>query len=274
MSGARLQQRSVARSKFYRRTVQRIEGRRQRWTIHLLLPSGSGDTIFASVSEDIGALICDLARSFYDLGWVSGTGGGICIRDGDRVVMAPSGVQKERMRPEQMFAIALDGSILSSPSDPALRPSECASLFLKAINLRGAGAVIHNHSIHAVMATMLFTTEFSVSHLEMIKGIEGMSYADRLVVPIIENTARECDLAESLGEAMLRYPNTHAVLVRRHGVYVWGRDWISAKTQAECYDYLFRAAVDMRRLGIPTVLDGGTDNASLSTRQPVGYRRT
>jgi methylthioribulose-1-phosphate dehydratase len=225
------------------------------------------------VNEDVGALICDLARSFYELGWVSGTGGGICIRDGDHVVMAPSAVQKERMRPDQMFTIALDGSILTRPADPNLRPSDCASLFLKAINLRGAGAVIHNHSIHAVMATMLFGPEFVVSHLEMIKGIEGMSYADRLVVPIIENTARECDLAEALEEAMLRYPDTHAVLVRRHGVYVWGRDWVSAKTQAECYDYLFRAAVDMRRLGIPTVIDGGTENASLSTGQSRAHRR-
>ena len=225
------------------------------------------------VLEDLNTLICDLARSFYDLGWVTGTGGGICIRDGDHVVMAPSGVQKERMQPDQMFTIAFDGSILSRPADPALRPSECSSLFLKAINLRGAGAVIHSHSIHAVMATMLFPGEFAVSHLEMIKGIEGMSYGDRLVVPIIENTARECDLADSLEEAILRYPETHAVLVRRHGVYVWGRDWVSAKTQAECYDYLFRAAVDMRRLGIPTVLEGGTDHESLPTRQPRAQRR-
>jgi methylthioribulose-1-phosphate dehydratase len=201
-------------------------------------------------SEDPSALICELARSFYALGWVSGTGGGICIRDGDCVVVAPSGVQKERMRPEQMFTLALDGSVLASPDDPSLRPSECSSLFLKAITLRNAGAVIHTHSIHAVMATLLFDREFTVSHLEMIKGIRGMGYHDSLVVPIIDNTARECDLADSLEAAILAYPDTHAVLVRRHGAYIWGEDWIQAKTQAECYDYLFRAAVEMRRMGV------------------------
>ena len=205
--------------------------------------------------QDSGTLICELARSFYALGWVSGTGGGICIREGDRVVMAPSGVQKERMRPDQMFSIALDGEVLERQADPALRPSECSSLFLKAVNLRGAGAVIHSHSIHAAMATLLFDREFTISHLEMIKGIRGMGYGDTLTVPIIENTARECDLADALEEAIRAYPSTQAVLVRRHGVYVWGEDWVQAKTQAECYDYLFHAAVEMRRMGIPT---GGT----------------
>jgi methylthioribulose-1-phosphate dehydratase len=223
------------------------------------------------MSDQYKELVCELARSFYGLGWVSGTGGGICVRDGDRVVVAPSGVQKERMRPEQMFAIALDGSLLSRPDDAALRPSECSALFLKAINLRGAGAVIHSHSIHAVMATLLFDAEFSVSHLEMINGIRGHAYGDRLVVPIIENTARECDLAGALEEAILAYPETHAVLVRRHGAYIWGDDWVAAKTHAECYDYLFRAAAEMRRAGIPTVTED--DHARIPTGRAAAANR-
>ena len=214
-------------------------------------------------------MICDLAKTFYQLGWVSGTGGGICIREGENILIAPSGIQKERMRPEQMFTLALDGSIVARPDDPTLRPSDCSSLFLKAIQLRGAGAVIHSHSIHAVMATLLFQTEFSVSHLEMIKGIDGMGYHDRLVVPIIDNTARECDLADAMGAAIVAYPRSNAVLVRRHGVYVWGEDWVRAKTQAECYDYLFRAAVEMRRMGLSTCMDGAASDASLST--PKSY---
>jgi methylthioribulose-1-phosphate dehydratase len=212
------------------------------------------------------SLICDLGRELYRLGWATGTGGGICIREGERVTVAPSGVQKERMSPEQMFTLALDGTIMARPNDPSLRPSECSSLFMAAIRLRQAGAVIHSHSLHAVLATLLFDREFEISDLEMIKGIEGMSCRDRLVVPIIENTARECDLAASLEAAIVAYPLAQAVLVRGHGVYVWGRDWMQAKTQAECYDYLFRAAVEMRRLGLPTVKPKGALDASLSPR--------
>jgi methylthioribulose-1-phosphate dehydratase len=211
------------------------------------------------------SLICDLARQFYDLGWVTGTGGGICIREGDRVIIAPSGVQKERMTPDQMFTFSIDGTLFERPRDPELRPSECTSLFMAAIRLRNAGAVIHSHSINAMLASLLFEREFVISELEMIKGIEGMSYHDRLVVPIIDNTAQECDLAASLEAAIEAYPKTYAVLVRRHGVYVWGRDWVRAKTHAECYDYLFRAAVEMRRLGI--------SDASLPSRSADAYAR-
>ena len=62
----------------------------------------------------------------------------------------------------------------------------------------------------------------------MIKGVRigGMartlSFLDTLEVPIIENTPNEEDLKDSMADAMIKYPDAAAVLVRRHGIYVWG----------------------------------------------------
>lgn len=50
--------------------------------------------------------------------------------------------------------------------------------------------------------------------------------------------------------AMREYPDSNAVLVRRHGVYVWGETWQKAKTMCECYDYLFEFAVKMKLAGM------------------------
>ncbi len=108
------------------------------------------------------------------------------------------------------------------------------------------------HSQWAVLVTLLVERDaaqrgekiqdkcFEIEKIEQIKGIprgrskHGMlGFFDMLRVPIIENTAHEEDLTSSLEVAMDRYPDTYAVLVRRHGVYVWGDDVQKAKTQAE-----------------------------------------
>ena len=57
-----------------------------------------------------------------------------------------------------------------------------------------------------------------------------MRYDEELVVPIIDNTCFEADLKDSMREAMARYPEANAVIVRRHGIYVWGDDWKQCKT--------------------------------------------
>jgi len=91
--------------------------------------------------------------------------------------------------------------------------------------------------------------------LEMQKGLRGKGCFDRVEVPIIANTPREAALADSMAEAMQRHPDVDAVIVAGHGIYVWGSTWVSAKTQAECYDYLLRAAVEAHRLGVPLATD-------------------
>jgi ribulose-5-phosphate 4-epimerase/fuculose-1-phosphate aldolase len=39
----------------------------------------------------------------YNLGWVTGTGGGISIKLDDEIYIAPSGVQKERIQIDDIF---------------------------------------------------------------------------------------------------------------------------------------------------------------------------
>ncbi|KAL8987826.1 MAG: hypothetical protein Q9177_003011 [Variospora cf. flavescens] len=217
--------------------------------------------------------ICALCRNFYTLGWVTGTGGGVSIKHGPHIFIAPSGVQKELMQPGDMFVME-HASRAYVRNPPVLKPSACTPLFLAAFD-RGAGCCIHTHSQWAVLVTLLVERDalhqqgsaaasmaellcFEIERIEQIKGIpkgqgkQGMlGYFDRLRVPIIPNTAHEEDLTQSLEAAMERYPDTYAVLVLRHGVYVWGDDVQKAKTQAESLDYIFRLAVEMRRLELP-----------------------
>lgn len=158
------------------------------------------------------------------------------------------------MEPEDLFEVELDGrEYACPPPSKGFTASQCTPLFFNAYNLRSAGACIHTHSQHAVMATLLTQgNEFRITHQEMIKGIRigstksNLRFFDELVVPIIENTAEERDLTDRMKQAMIDYPDTNAILVRRHGVYVWGESWQKAKTMCECYDYLFEIGVKMK----------------------------
>ncbi|MCO5608260.1 hypothetical protein L7F22_062466 [Adiantum nelumboides] len=239
----------------------------------------AGPCLASDALEQATSLAAELCKQFYGLGWVSGTGGSISLKEletGEIGVSRSSPmpafsaaeplraaffsqsstmrsaffsspqifshpfrsafsaakalraaffsqsstircVPKERMLPEDMYILDADGNILSAPSPkPAPhRPpkcSECAPLFMKAYKMRKAGAVIHSHGMESCLATM------------------------------INPAAKEF--------RMRAYPKSTAVLVRNHGIYVWGDSWITAKTQAECYHYLFDAALRLHNLGL------------------------
>ncbi|KAJ1984865.1 Methylthioribulose-1-phosphate dehydratase [Dimargaris verticillata] len=208
-------------------------------------------------SGDHRELIPELCRQFYTLGWVTGTGGGIGIRDGDNVYITPSGIQKERLQASDMFVLDLATQTPVQAPTPGTKVSACLPLFYSAFTLRNANVCIHTHSQNAVLATLVYPGDaFVITDQEMIKGIQrgttGQSHnnTDQLVVPIIENTPQEGDLTDAMARAMHDYPDTCAVLVRRHGVFVWAATWEKAKVMTECYDYLFEIAVRMKQLGI------------------------
>ena len=89
----------------------------------------------ATEIQEAKELIAELCANLYTQGHVSGTGGGISIKVNDTIVMAPSGVQKERMRAEDMFVLNSSGDVIHTPEarpPPYKAPklSECAPLFM------------------------------------------------------------------------------------------------------------------------------------------------
>mmetsp|Transcript_3941 Transcript_3941/g.6026 ORF Transcript_3941/g.6026 Transcript_3941/m.6026 type:complete len:588 (-) Transcript_3941:68-1831(-) len=213
-------------------------------------------------AESVKALISQLCEKFFNNGWATGTGGGVSIRVGGpsegrpyRVFVAPSGIQKEDMVGDDVFELDMNQNVVQAPKTPNLRQSACTPLWYVVYKHRPtAKCVIHTHSIHAQMATLLDPTEESkslkITHLEMLKGVGNHAYDDTLEIPIIDNRPSEDLLADQLESVIKCYPKCNAVLVRRHGLYVWGDSWEQAKTQGESFDYLFESALRMRQMGL------------------------
>ncbi|KAG1761825.1 Methylthioribulose-1-phosphate dehydratase, partial [Suillus placidus] len=211
---------------------------------------------------------------FFHLGSKPGTSPKVCVLQDDKVYIAPSGVQKERIEPSHIFVLPYPQAEPSPLTDRIylrrpklnLKESACSPLFWNAFTIRNAGSCIHTHSQNAVMATLLWEKEkmFRISH-QMIKGVRigghgpTLSYLDTLEVPIIDNTPNEEDLKDSMKKAMEKYPNAAGILVLRQGIYVWADDWQKAKTQTEAKSLMISVSreigVKMKLAGLPTVLD-------------------
>lgn len=58
--------------------------------------------------QEAKELICELCATYYTQGWVSGTGGGMSIKVGDDIVMAPSGAQP----PQDMLLLILHEAVV------------------------------------------------------------------------------------------------------------------------------------------------------------------
>jgi len=194
-------------------------------------------------------LLVELLGVFYAKGWVSGTGGGISgPADGGGLLLAPTGVHKERVRPDDFFTVAVaDGRVERTPDDPSLRPSECNQIFCLAARERGARSVVHSHGLSAVLAADLAgpADHVAIRDLEMLKGIRGVANRDVHRIPVIRNTPREAELVGQIQVALgdPRFAGTFAVLVANHGAYIWGDDVWEAKRHTEVYHFLFEAAV-------------------------------
>ncbi len=212
-------------------------------------------------NSEVREKICELCRLFWSLGWASGTGGGISIREGDTIFMAPSGVEKERLQPADIFELDRQGRV-TRPPENGQKLTACAPLFMAAFTHRNAGAVLHSHSLDVVLASMLVKPgqPLRLTRLEMMKGLEGVGYFDVHEIPVIDNTALEHELKDRLEGAVLAFPKANAVIVRNHGVYIWGKDTVQAKTQAECLNYLCAAVVRMHA--------GGIDHLKHDSSQP------
>jgi len=199
---------------------------------------------------DPAVLLTEMLGLFYEKGWVSGTGGGICAVVEGGMLVAPTGVHKERVRPEDLFLVdPSDGTVIRAPAYAALRPSECTSIFCAIVAARGEGSVMHSHALSAVLAGDLAKDDaLTIRDLEMLKGL-GVSNRDEHVVPVIDNTEREAELTADVRRVVgdPRFASARAILVRDHGAYIWGADVWEAKKHAEVYHFLFEATNARRR---------------------------
>lgn len=190
-------------------------------------------------------MTAELAREcvrFAQMGWMRGTSGNLSVvlqRDPLRLAVTVSGVDKGEITAEDSVIIDEHGNAVDSPKIPSAE----AGLHARIARVAGAGAVVHVHALATVVAAEHWPDGVVLQDLEMLKGF-GRQAHEEVVVPVVQNSQDMIELGDAFEKGF--DPGVPALLVARHGVYVWGDDLVQARHRLECLEWLLRFKVETR----------------------------
>ena len=179
-------------------------------------------------------------KKMLEKGLVTGTGGNLSVRSGRRVVLSPSGVEYETMKPEDVAVVDLEGWLLEG----GMKPTSEMSLHLALYHARpDITAVVHTHSPYACVLACLG------------REIPPFHYLVALVGRKIPVAPYACfgtpELARSTVEVM---GEGKAALLANHGMVSVGGSLIEAFRVAETVEFLAMVFSRALSLGEPRVL--------------------
>ena len=191
--------------------------------------------------SELAGSFAEIAKGFHARGWLLGTSGNLSAlvqREPLRLAMSPSGVDKGQLTADQVLAIDENAQIVSAHGG---KPSDESLLHIRIVKERGAGAVLHTHSIWNTIRSDLYASEggVTIEGYEMLKGLQGVRTHEHAEwLPIIENSQDMPKLADVIGKTLNEHKEAHGFLLRRHGLYSWGETLAQAKRHIEILEFL------------------------------------
>jgi methylthioribulose-1-phosphate dehydratase len=188
--------------------------------------------------------LVELGREFHKRGWVLGTSGNfsaVVARDPLRLAITASSLDKGRLQPENILEIDAAGRVVGKTTG---KPSAETLLHIAIVNSRQAGAVLHTHSVWSTILSDYHIGQggFFIEGYEMLKGLEGVqTHEHREWIPILENSQDMQSLAAETRRTLEENPSVHGFLIRRHGMYTWGKDLTEAARHVEILEFLLES---------------------------------
>ncbi|MCW2874068.1 class II aldolase/adducin family protein [Actinacidiphila oryziradicis] len=153
-------------------------------------------------------LVTTARRTVAD-GLVVGTSGNVSVRVGELVLVTPSGIPYDRIRPTDTVGVDLDGKQVVGE----LRPSSELPMHLAIYRNTDAQAVVHTHAVHATAVSTLLYELPAIHYIAAELGgkIRVADYATYGSEELAANVLRA--LRDRTG-----------CLLRNHGTIVYGDD--------------------------------------------------
>ncbi|MFF2270930.1 class II aldolase/adducin family protein [Agromyces sp. NPDC058136] len=159
-----------------------------------------------------------VAHSIHRRGLTHGRTGNLAVRDGERILVTPTGVSLADIDGDSLSVLDADGRHVDGPA-----PTKEAFLHVAMLRVRPeANAVVHTHSVHSAALSVLDGLDPDAP-LPPLTAYYGMRVGRLALLPYF---APGDPAATDAVEAASR--SSHALLLRHHGPVVAGADLESA----------------------------------------------
>ena len=188
--------------------------------------------------------IVEKSLQAYRAGLFAGTSGNMSAycRAENIMYITPTSVRYETMRPEDVVAMRLDGTILGGEKQPSSEWRMHAAVYRA---FPDTGAVFHTHSPHA--------TAFAVVHQPIPATLIEMHFFLGGDVPCAKYARPGTDAVGENAAAVLA--GKGGCLLENHGVLAVGRDLDEAYLRAEYIEDAAKIYILANTLGTPVTVD-------------------
>ena len=182
--------------------------------------------------------------------WFPGTSGNLAIRVSDdplTFLVTASGRDKRKRTNEDFVLVDATGQLIGEQSG---KPSAETLLHVEIFNNTNATCSLHVHTVDNNVISELYAAKGHVTFTgqEIIKALGYWEETASVRIPIIENHADIPTLARAFAPHVTG--DAGAVLIRNHGITVWGETPAAAKRYLEAYEFLFSYSLKLRALGV------------------------
>jgi methylthioribulose-1-phosphate dehydratase len=201
-------------------------------------------SLLLHVRNEASAILAGIGRIFYEKNWVSGTSGNfstVLSRHPFVLMITASGAHKGELSANDFLCLDEDNRIIAGTG----KPSAETAIHQAIIQERGAGAILHTHSVWATLLSDLYghLGGFNIEGYEMLKGLSGVQTHQHCEwLPILANSQDYAILSAAVRRLLRERPNIHGILLQGHGLYTWGDQIQEARRHVEILEFLMEVS--------------------------------
>lgn len=191
-------------------------------------------------TDDLRQALSWVIQDIHRQGWAAGTGGNFSAlmpTDSPVLLMAPSGVDKGLVRPEDLIEVNPKAEVISGKG----KASAETLMHWAIVEETGARAVLHTHSIFNTLVSGRYAAQqgITLTGYEMLKGLAGVTtHETEVTLPILANSQDLADLSRRARPLLKPAVPGHSLLIANHGLYVWGDSLFTAQRHLEIWEFL------------------------------------